>query len=433
MKKLLAHLLKRLAQRTIAAYQPRVIGITGSVGKTSTKQATGAALGEHLAVRVAAGNYNNELGLPLAILGETARGRSPFGWMGVVWRGTCLARGRRADYPRVLVLEYGADRKGDIGHLTSIVRPHVAVVTAVSPAHTEFFGTLEDVAQEKAGLIRALAQDGVAVLNADDDRVMAMRHITPGAVVTFGLHAGSDIYIDNVRMDFHTHTEQVVTEIFVTLRAVLHAGDAVADITLHNVVGDAHLYSIVGGVAAALQTGISLEEAAKNISRYEPMPGRMKLLSGIKRTLLLDDSYNASPASVHAALDVVSSMALAGEAKRIVALGSMRELGRYAQVEHENVGRHVASSPVDLLVTVGEEARDIARGALQSGFPQSSVFTYAKSEEAGRFIQSRMGQGDVVLIKGSQAARMEKITKEIMADPLKAPSLLVRQTSAWLD
>ena len=162
------------------------------------------------------------------------------------------------------------------------------------------------------------------------------------------------------------------------------------------------------------------------------MPGRMKLLGGIKRTLLMDDSYNASPASVHAALEVAASIPLVGEGRRLIVLGEMLELGRYAQTAHEDVGKHIASLPIDLLVTVGEQARDISRAALEAGFPQDRVFTYSRSPEAGKFIQKQMSQGDIILIKGSQGSRMEKVTKEIMSDPSHASELLVRQTKKWL-
>jgi UDP-N-acetylmuramoyl-tripeptide--D-alanyl-D-alanine ligase len=135
---------------------------------------------------------------------------------------------------------------------------------------------------------------------------------------------------------------------------------------------------------------------------------------------------------VHAALEVIASIPLVGNGRRIVAIGEMLELGRYSQTAHEEVGRHIASLPIDLLVTVGEQARDIARAALSAGFPQNSVFTYSRSNEAGLFVQKKMSQGDVVLIKGSQGSRMEKITKEVMADPSNANKLLVRQSKKWL-
>ena len=156
------------------------------------------------------------------------------------------------------------------------------------------------------------------------------------------------------------------------------------------------------------------------------------MITGIKRSLLIDDTYNASPASVHAALEVLSSVPIPSTAQRVAVLGDMLELGRYTAQAHTDVGRHVASLPIDLLITVGEHGRDIARGALEAGMEQTQVYTYANSPDAARFVQERMKRGDAVLAKGSQGARMEKVIKEVMAEPLRAPKLLVRQYGKWL-
>lgn len=425
-------LLRILAVRTIRAYKPKVIGVTGSVGKTSTRNAIAAAIGDSLRVRVAEGNYNNEIGLPLTILGEKAQGSSLFGWLAVLWHGFILSLGAKDDYPQLLVLEYGADKKGDIVYLTNIARPYIAVVTAVGLAHTEFFGTIEDVKEEKGSLIRALPEDGIAVLNADDDNVHQMQHMVKGAFVTYGFSTDANVSAKNVAVDTRHDGDIDPGEIVANLRFELSAGGDVAMVSINNVLGDAHVSAILAGATVALQLGLPLSDIAKNLESYVPMPGRMRLLGGIKRSLLLDDSYNASPLSVHAALEATGSFPLTGKSKRIVVLGDMLELGRYSEKAHIEVGQHVASLPIDLLVTVGELSRDIARGALGAGMDQSSVFTYATSPDAGRFVQDRMGKGDIILIKGSQGVRMEKVAKELMAEPLKASELLVRQSEKWL-
>ncbi|OGL89286.1 hypothetical protein A3I45_00770 [Candidatus Uhrbacteria bacterium RIFCSPLOWO2_02_FULL_53_10] len=408
-----------------------MIGITGSVGKTSTREAVRCALGNTRRVRAAVQNYNNELGLPLTVLGESAQDSSLIGWAGVLWRGWYRSWRRQKDNPDVLVLEYGADRKGDMVYLTSIARPHVAVLTSVAPAHTEFFGSLEDVAEEKSQLIRALPDDGVAVLNADDGRVRGMKVLARGAVVTAGYATDADVRVEDVQLSMHYDGSFKEGQRVSELRCLVRAGRDRAEVVLTNVLGDGHVHSMVLGIAAALQTGLSLENIARNLRAYAPMPGRLNLLPGVKQTLLLDDSYNASPAATHMALEALATIPITGETHRIAALGDMLELGAISQKSHYDVGAHVAALPIDLLVAVGEQAREVARGALEAGMPQERVFTYARAQDAGRFIQDHLKPGDAVLIKGSQGVRMEKITKELMANPLRAKELLVRQSKGW--
>lgn len=430
MKRLVQRLLANLAKKTLRTYKPKVVAITGSVGKTSTKHAIAVALGTSRRVRATKGNYNNEFGMPLTILGEDPVGKSVTGWLGILWRGWRLSMGGQ-DYPEVLVLEYGADKRGDIAYLCQLARPYISVVTAVGVAHAEFIGTVEDVKEEKGTLVRSLAPDGIAVLNADDENVLAMRHMAKGAIVTYGF-SDADVTVNDVAVDMRHDGDIDVGEVVARLNLTIHAGNDAIPVQLQNVVGDAHVRSVLAAATVALQLGLSPQDISKNLASYVPMPGRLRLITGIKRSILIDDTYNASPMAVHAALEVLSSIPIPATSQRIAALGDMLELGRYAEQAHVDVGRHVASLPIDLLVTVGEHARDIARGALEGGMEQTQVYTYANSADAARFIQARMKRGDAVLAKGSQGARMEKVVKEVMAEPQRAEQLLVRQYGKWL-
>ncbi len=430
--KVIQKLLRIFAVRAVQKYKPKIVGITGSVGKTSARNAIAVAIGDMKNVRVTDENYNNEFGLPLTILGEAPQGKSFFGWLGVLWRGFWVALGTDKNYPEWLVLEYGADKKGDIQYLVEIARPNISVVTAVGLAHTEFFGTVEDVLEEKGILVRALPEDGVAVLNIDDSQVFGMRHMANGNVVSFGFGNGADVTAKNIEVDTRHDGDISPGEVVARLHFDLVIGDDSIAVEMNNVLGDAHVRSILAGAAVATQMGVEISDIARNLKKYVPMPGRMRLIGGIKHSLLLDDSYNSSPEAVHAALDALGSFPITNSSKRIAVLGDMLELGRYAEQAHVEVGKHVAGQPIDLLVTVGEFSRDIARGALAGGMDQGKVFTYATSPDAGRFVQARMTKGDVVLIKGSQGVRMEKISKELMAEPLRAKELLVRQSDKWL-
>ncbi|MEK7094859.1 MAG: UDP-N-acetylmuramoyl-tripeptide--D-alanyl-D-alanine ligase [Patescibacteria group bacterium] len=429
-KKIIAQFLRILAKKTLRAYRPKIVGITGSVGKTSTAYAITLCLASKYRVRGPEKNYNNELGLPLAILGEKTQGKNIFGWINVLLRGLFLSLGLRHDYPEILILEYGADKKGDIAYLTSIARPFVSVITSVGHAHAEYFGTVEDVFEEKSMLVRATPEDGCVILNADDLRVMEMKKISLAPSVTFGLSPSADFHADEVRQEYVGGDEAASDNTKIEMNGTIKSDSDSAPFKLKNILGEAHLRAICASVAVAAQFGIGLKEAAEALSAYSPMPGRMKILAGIKRSVLLDDTYNASPEAVHAALEVLAAMPVNG-AKRIAVLGDMLELGRYALKSHQDVGAHIASLPISLLVTVGEQARDIAKGAIAAGMNQNSIFPYAKAEDAGRFVQEKIEKGDVVLLKGSQGIRLEKAVKELMAEPLRSKELLVRQDELW--
>jgi len=432
MKKALEKILKILSKKTLKTYKPKVIGITGSVGKTSVKEATRIAIGKERNVRVAKKSYNSQIGLPLTILDQDNQWKSKLGWLKIIIKSAKLSLGFNHDYPEWLVLEYGADRKGDINYLTEIARPAIAAVTKIGVAHAENFGTIEDVQEEKGALIRALTQDGTTILNADDNRVLGMKHMAQGPVVTYGLSSTADVTAKNIQLTTINDGSITPGETVARLNFDISAGDSGQEhVEITNVIGDQHVSAILAGATIALQMGIPLANIAKNLKNYKPAPGRFNLIPGIKRTIIMDDSYNASPDAVHAALESLSSFPIQNGSKRIAVIGDMLELGRYSEKAHIEVGAHIAKLPIDFLITVGENSRDIARGALSAGMAQNIVFTYAKSEDAGRFLQDRMKEGDVILVKGSQGIRAEKIVKEVMAEPLRAKDLLVRQEEEW--
>ena len=176
----------------------------------------------------------------------------------------------------------------------------------------------------------------------------------------------------------------------------------------------------------------NLLEAINGLDDYRPPKGRTNLIAGIKNTLLIDDTYNASPPSTLAALDVLHEFPLAGEGRKIAVFGEMLELGSYTEEGHQQVGKRAAEINADMLVTVGEKTRDILRGAASAGLSEDKTFYFDNNHDAGIFVQNKLKEGDLVLIKGSQGARMEQITKELMAEPLKAGELLVRQSEEWL-
>ena len=413
-----------IARFTVARYHPRIIGVTGSVGKTSTKQALLAVLAKSHRVRAASGNLNNELGLSLAVLGDwspeelrlvsrdqpahTARFRKAMFWLKAVCVGVGHLIVRDGRYPEILILEYGADRPGDILRLMRVARPDVAVVTAVGdvPAHVEFYSGPKAVAREKGRLIERLSSSNTAVLNHDDELVDALRDRTRGRVMTYGFNDGADLRI--ARLEYHA-VEGIPAGISFKLE---YEGSSVP-VRLEGVFGRAAAYAAAAASCVGLIFGMNLVTISEAFADYLPPPSRMELLPGMKHTLLIDDTYNASPLSMRAALDTLKELPAE---RKIAVLGDMLEIGKYAIEAHESIGDEV-SRAADVLVTVGERAKFIASTARDAGMPKENIFSFDTAEEAVAPLERMMRKGDLVLLKGSHAMNLGEVVRAITAEP----------------
>jgi UDP-N-acetylmuramoyl-tripeptide--D-alanyl-D-alanine ligase len=419
MRKILQGILKILAKLVLRKYKPVIIAVTGNVGKTSTKEAIYHILkihfGEHR-IRRNQRNYNNEIGVPLTILGLETGGRSIFRWLirfiKVFWMIIFTS-----PYPSFLVLEMGADRPGDIKYLVKFVHPKVGLITALGqiPVHVEFFADSQQVAEEKKILVDSLREHEVAVLNCDDEKVRGMRENLEAKVLTYGLENKADVRATNY--DLKLASNEKISELNFKIE---FKGNSVPT-KLTNVLGVQHLYSALAATAVGLVFNINLVEAAEALKEFRPLPGRMRLIKGIKNTLIVDDSYNAALLSTEAALD---SLRIFEEKRKIVALGDMLEIGQYAPEAHQRVGKKAAKI-ADLIFAIGARAKFIAEAAARAGFSQSKIFKFTNSDEARKIVEKELREGDIVLVKGSRAMKMEKIVKEIMAEPEKARDLLV--------
>ena len=409
------------ARFILAKQQVAVIGITGSVGKTTAKEAIAAVLGalaSDSAVFKNRANYNGLYGLPIA-LGEL-----------------------RPEH-RIAVLEMAADHLGEIGRLARIAPPDIAVVTTVEPAHLEAFGSLEAIAREKGDLVAALPPSGLAVLNADDPRVLAMAERTSARVITYGTCA-EDNHGDTE--DTENETESGRTPCSPCLRGSICPDVYATDILVSregtsftvntpaggrkinvSLLGRHQVYAALAAIAVGLARGVELDTIAGRLAAMPRVPGRLNPLPGRRGSLLLDDSYSASPAAVEAALETLAAL---DARHRIAVLGDMLELGEYETTGHERVGRQ-AARVLDLLVTKGNRARSIADAARAAGMPADQVIVTYTPEDAARAVLERLAPGDVALVKGSLATRMEQVVRLLMDEPHLAPDLLVRQDAAW--
>lgn len=428
LKSLLQSLLRLLSKKILNKYKPDIIGITGSVGKTSSKEAIAAVLESKFTVRCSAKNYNNEIGLPLTIIGvEKSPGKSILGWMAVVIKAKKLILKRDKNYPEILVLEMGADKPGDIEYLTEFAPCKVGVLTFISHAHTEFFKTLKKIAQEKRVIISHLRQDGFAVLNFDNELVMQSASTTKAEIITYGFKEGADLRATDVNI---LKDEKNGWPNGLNFK-VLFKG-AVMPVYLPGVMAKSAITSALSGLAVGTIFGVNLVEGAQALSKLAGLPGRMRLIPGIKNTLIIDDTYNSSPEATKAAVEALAQVAVKEGAERYAALGDMLELGLETENTHRELGFKVAEMGIDFLITVGEAAKYIAQAAKEAGMEEHHIASFAGSAEAGRFLQEKLKSGDVVLAKGSQGGRMEKLVKEVMANPLQAANLLCRQEKEWV-
>jgi UDP-N-acetylmuramoyl-tripeptide--D-alanyl-D-alanine ligase len=432
MTSILKKLLKKCSSAIIWNYQPEIIAITGSVGKTSAKDAIFAVLSkkgesslsekERWRVRKSKGNFNNEIGTPLNIIGEwsdgdlqlisretpagTKRIQKIFFWMRVFVKAVGSIMVHRAKrYPQVLVLEYGADRQGDIKYLLGMARPKIGVVTAIgeTPSHLEYYPDAEAVAREKGRLIESLPAGGWAILNYDDELVLGMQEKTRARVKTFGFGEGADVRIsqfENQSVD--GRPEGIAFKIE-------HEGSFVP-VTVKSVFGRAQAYSIAIAFAVGLTFGLNLVEIAELIERYYvPAKRRMNLIEGIKGSWIIDDSYNAAPLSVKEALSTVHDLE-AG--RKIAVLGDMLELGRLSIEAHESIGKMIPGI-IDVLFVVGPRGKFIADSAIKSGMDRKNVHIFDTVGEMQPEVQNIVQKGDLVLVKASRGMGLDKVVDEI--------------------
>lgn len=402
-KELLKKILYTLAKWTLRKYQPGIVGITGTVGKTSTKEAVVTVLRQIRKVRASSGNFNNEIGLPLTILGGWGKAGGWFFWLKVVAL-SILRLIFRMNYPELLVLEYGADRPGDIQYLLEIAKPQIGVVTAVGdiPVHVEFYSGPDAVAREKSRLIENLPAIGFAVLNYDDESVYDMKDNTRAHIITFGFGTGAELRITN----FENRVEDD-RPLGITFK--LEYSGSFVPVRLDGAFGRAQAYAAAAAAAVGLAFGMNLVRISEALNYYQVPPRRGKLVPGIKETYIFDDSYNASPLSMHAAIDTLKEF----EAKRKVAvLGDMLEIGKYAIEAHEQMGRLVAKV-FDILVTVGPRAKFIADAANKAGMAKKNIYTFDIADDAKSTVQDVIKKGDFILVKASRAIGLDKIVEEI--------------------
>ncbi len=413
-KKIIAAILEAEARAILEKYNPTIIAVTGSVGKTSTKDAIYTVLASSSShIRKSEKSFNSEIGVPLTILGVDNAWSDVIGWLQNIFYGLELILWKHS-YPEVLVLEVGADHPGDIKRIASWLKPHIGVVTRVSavPVHVEFFPSREALLAEKAELPKAVRKNGTLILSEDDDDVKKMGLEVPQKVITYGLRYSAKV------------TASQETIVYENGQAVgmsfnLNCEGNSAQVFIRGGLGVQQIYPLLAAAAVGISRGMTLSQVGSALGKHVPPRGRMNVISGIKETTLIDDTYNSSPDALREALLLLGKVETKG--KRIAVLGDMLELGKYSIDEHKKAGE-LARQMAQVVVTVGQRSKVMG----------DSVISFNTSDEAADYVKGIVERGDVVLVKGSQSMRMEKISKALLLEPEKAKDLLVRQEEEWL-
>jgi UDP-N-acetylmuramoyl-tripeptide--D-alanyl-D-alanine ligase len=437
MKILLQNILRFFAQQILRKYKPEIIGITGSVGKSSAKEAIYAVLASQYNVRQNIKSYNNEIGAPLTIIGAETGGHSILKWLKVFGKILKLLLVKDKNYPQILILEMGADKIGDIDYLVKLAPPKIGVLTAVTESHLQAFKDLKGVLKEKEKIVTALPKEAWALLNADDENAMSVLNKIRARILSYGFNdqadiKASDMLFIGLEKDFcETQYEWDCKTWGVNFK--VSANGSTVPIFLPHCFGQQQVYAALAGVSVGLAYKMNLVDIAEALKGFKAPRGRMNVLAGIKHTLIVDDTYNSSPTAVKAALEALSMLNLEPGQRKIAVLGDMLELGERSAAAHREIGFKVVESNFDCLIAVGKEAKLIAEAAKEAGMNYDKVQYFEDRDKAGLFVQNLIQQGDLILVKGSQGMRMEKIVLEIMAEPEKAGELLVRQAGEWLN
>lgn len=392
--KLLQSYLRFWAKSYLKRTNPKIIAVTGSVGKTSAKEAIFEVLKIKYQdmVRKSEGNLNNETGLPLAILNykkAPSYATSRFNWIPILL--TVPFRSFSLKPAEILVLEMAADKPGDIAYLTKIAKPDIAVLTAIAPAHLEAFGTIENIMNEKTGLLRALNKNGWAVLNLDDELVRKSSYGGWWQKKGYAINEEADVTAKDIASKIKNYQANTTFKVKID-----QSSFNVSQMTLGNVFVSASLSAI--SVGQILE--ISNEEIAQGLQNLHLAPHRMNVLEGKNKTIILDDCYNANPISMQAAFEVLKNLPKTG--RKIVVLGEMREIGKTTNNAHKEIGQY-ASQIADLTISIGKKAQKY-----------NADKKFDDISEAGDYLLNEIKENDIILIKASRGAGNQPLLEPLV-------------------
>ena len=428
-RRLIKFYLRLSVRLVLKRHHPFIIAITGNTGKTSTKEAIYTVLENNLgSARKTPKNFNTDIGVPLAILGLKDAQRNIFQWFSNLLK-TILVLIDKRNYPRYLILELAADKPGEIKYFTEFLVFDVVVITVIGkdPVHLKFFPSRDSLIQEKASILKALKNDGVAILNRDNRDVFLMaRQLDHRKKIYFyGQSPKANLRISHIKT-------YLAKEKNILLALTIKYQGQTIRAKFKNLLGEGNGYAIGAALMCGLAMGISLKAGIKALTEhFAPIPGRLRVIKGIKSSVIIDDTYNASPLSYFNAIETIDF--LDGAKRKILVLGDMAELDQNNNIRiHEEVLERAINS-ADIIFCVGPNMNEALKEAKKkrrtARFPE--IYQTKTSSDVLATLHPLIRHDDLILVKGAQVMRMEKVVKGIMDQPLLAKKVLVRQEKRW--
>ncbi|MBI3399357.1 MAG: UDP-N-acetylmuramoyl-tripeptide--D-alanyl-D-alanine ligase [Deltaproteobacteria bacterium] len=362
-----------------------LVAVSGSCGKTTTKEMIASILKTSRCVLKTEGNLNNLIGLPLTLFSLN-------------------------NIHKAVVVELGISEKGEMKRLAEICKPDVAVLTNIGEAHTDAMGNIEGVASAKGELFQHIGNNGAAVINIDDPWLLKMGDSIAARKITFSLKTKADVMLKDCGADFKS--VRSTDEISATF---LSMGEEIP--VKMKYTGIHNLSNAAAAIAATLPLGATSEEIISGLEHTEPVPGRMEVITSEKGFTIIDDTYNANPVSMEAALKTLASM----KGRKIAVLGDMLELGDIAQEAHKRIGRLVQEMGIDMLFVMGDFRKDFIKGAMDAGMASDTIYEAMDKNSLIKTLARIVKKGDAVLVKGSRAMTMEEVVQKLMSN-IKAQS-----------
>lgn len=399
-----------LARKVVGRNKPFVVAVTGSVGKTSTKEAIYQVLADHFGeeVRKNSGNLNTEIGLPLAILGYE---KVPAVWAWPMFLAKAFTRSFSKTFPKYLVLELGVDKPGDMAHFATIFSADIAVITSVAGAHLANFHDLSEYQAEKLKITELMKSGGTLIVN-DDERILS--ELKNEHKQSYGISS-------------ENATFRAVDPLYQTTGTDFRINSVGQKIAIHShLLGEQGVYALLAGYVVGQSLGFQSLEVKKSLESVEPLPGRMRLIAGKNNCVIIDDSYNSNPASLRAALSVLAEIKYSA-GRKVAIVGNMNELGPFEEQEHIAAAKF-AQDKTDLIIFAGPNARKMSEAVSD----RDKTLVFRNRLELEKDLSEIIKKGDLILVKASQNGNFfEEITKKLMKEPEKAGKLLVRQGKEW--
>ena len=409
MRFIIIKILNILSKKILAKYNPVVIGITGSVGKSSVKKAVCEVLKNKYKIAYNKDCYKTEIGIPLAIMGIEGGGRSIAKWMKIVFSALKMII-KKVEYPEILILEMGVDRPNDMKKMLKVVKPNIGILTNIGkfPPHTKYFKNAEHIAKEKSMLVKSLKKKDLAILNCDDKFIKDLLKSTRSEIIKYGFSDDSVVKAEEI---FLGDKKWKIESGLAGMSFKISYEGTIIPFRLPYALGRGQVYAALAASAIGIHFGYNLVEISEILSNYRPLPGRMNLVKGINNSLIIDDTFNSNPCSAASALETLKKL---DATRKMVVLGDMLELGEYCESGHREIGKLVPESS-DLLFAYGNRSKIISKQAEKGGMKKDKIFHFDNVDDLIKLLKSKIKSNDVILIKGSRAMHMERIVKEIVA------------------